>query len=77
MKLNLGYHLKEGFSNLSKNKKSTVASFTVMLSTLFVFGIFLLLSKNVDKIIKGMEQEQGIEIFINLDANDQQIAKLR
>lgn len=77
MKLNLGYHFKEGFANLLKNKKSTVASLTVMLSTLFVFGIFLLLSKNVDKIIKGMEQEQGIEIFINLDATDEQVAKLR
>ena len=57
MKLNLGYHFKEGFSNLFKNKKSTIASLTVMLSTLFVFGIFLILSKNIDKIIKGMEQE--------------------
>lgn len=76
MKLNLGYHFKEGFSNLFKNKKSTIASLTVMLSTLFVFGIFLILSKNIDKIIKGMEQEQGIEIFINLDATNEQIAKL-
>lgn len=76
MKLNLGYHFKEGFSNLFKNKKSTIASLTVMLSTLFVFGIFLLLSKNIDRIIKGMEHEQGIEIFINLDATDEQIAKL-
>lgn len=76
MNLNLGYHLKEGFSNLSKNKKSTVASLTVMLSTLFVFGIFMLLSKNVDKIIQGMEKEQGIEIFISDDASDEQVQKL-
>lgn len=76
MKINFGYHLKEGFANLSKNKKSTIASITVMLSTLFVFGIFLLLNKNIDRIIQGMEQDQGIEIFINLDATDEQIAKL-
>ncbi len=76
MNVNLGYHIREGFSNLFKNRKSTVASLTVMLCTLFVFGIFLVLNKNVDKIIKGMEQEQGIEVFINLDAKEDQISKL-
>ena len=74
--VNMGYYLKEGFSNLFKNKKSTIASLTVMVSTLFVFGIFLLLNKNIDKIIKGMEEEQGIEVFISLEANDEQVARL-
>ncbi len=72
----MGYYLKEGFSNLSKNKKSTIASLTVMVSTLFVFGIFLLLNTNINKIIKSMEEEQGIEVFISLDANDEQVARL-
>ena len=76
MSLNLGYNLKEGFANLSKNKKSTVASLTVMLSTLFVFGIFLLLNQNLNSIITNMEKEQGIEVFINLEATDEQIAHL-
>lgn len=76
MSLNIGYYLKEGFSNLSKNKKSTIASLTVMVSTLLVFGIFLLLNTNINKIIKGMEEEQGIEVFISLDANDEQVSRL-
>ncbi len=76
MNVKFGYYLKEGFANLSKNKKSTIASLTVMLSTLFVFGVFLLLNKNINKIILGMEEEQGIEVFISLDANDEQVARL-
>lgn len=76
MSLNIAYNLKEGFANLSKNKKSTIASLTVMLSTLFVFGIFLLLNKNINSIISDMEKEQGIEVFIALEATDEQITEL-
>ena len=76
MSLNLSYYFKEGFSNLSKNLKSTIASVTVMVSTLFLFGIFLLLNTNINKIIKGMEEEQGVEVFISLDANEEQVTKL-
>lgn len=76
MNLRIGYYLKEGFSNLAKNKKSTIASLTVMVSTLLVFGIFLLLNKNINKIIRSMEEEQGIEVFIALDASDEQVARL-
>lgn len=73
MSIKLGYHLKEGIGNLSRNKKSTFGSIAVMFCTLFLFGLFLILSKNLDNIIMGMEKEQGIEVFIKLDATREEI----
>ena len=55
MKFNvIGYYLKEGFRNLFKNKKSTFASFVTMVSTLFMFGIFILITVNTQDIIKKL-----------------------
>ena len=54
----IGYYLKEGFRNLFKNKKSTFASFVTMVSTLFMFGIFILITVNTQDIIKKLEHDQ-------------------
>ena len=61
----IGYYLKEGFKNLFKNKKSTFASFVTMVSTLFMFGIFILITINTQDIIKKLEYDQGMQVFIN------------
>ena len=78
MKFNvIGYYLKEGFRNLFKNKKSTFASFVTMVSTLFVFGIFILITVNTQDIIKKLEYDQGMQVFINSDVTKDDIEKLR
>lgn len=73
----IGYYLKEGFKNLFKNKKSTFASFVTMVSTLFVFGIFILITVNTQDIIKKLEYDQGMQVFINSDVTKDDIEKLR
>lgn len=73
----IGYYLKEGFKNLFKNKKSTFASFVTMVSTLFVFGIFILITVNTQDIIKKLEYDQGMQVFINLDVTKDDMEKLR
>ena len=72
-----GYYLKEGFKNLFKNKKSTFASFVTMVSTLFVFGIFILITVNTQDIIKKLEYDQGMQVFINSDVTKDDMEKLR
>ena len=37
-----GYLIGEGFRNVLKNKKSTMASLMIMCATMFIFGIFFL-----------------------------------
>lgn len=73
----IGYYLKEGFRNLFKNKKSTFASFVTMVSTLFVFGIFILITVNTQDIIKKLEYDQGMQVFINSDVTKDDMEKLR
>lgn len=78
MKFNvIGYYLKEGFRNLFKNKKSTFASFVTMVSTLFMFGIFILITVNTQDIIRKLEYDQGMQVFINSDVTKDDMEKLR
>ena len=72
----LGYFIGEGFGNVFKNKKSTMASLMIMCATMIVFGIFLILGENINYIVKEVEKAQGIQVFINSDATEEQIKEL-
>lgn len=77
MKYNiLGYLIGEGFSNVFKNKKSTGASLMIMCATMLIFGLFLILGENVNHIVKELESAQGIQVFVNLDATQEEIDKV-
>ena len=77
MKYNiLGYLIGEGFSNVFKNKKSTGASLMIMWATMIIFGVFLILSENINHFVQEVEQEQGIQVFATDEATDEQIQKL-
>ena len=78
MKYNiLGYLIGEGFSNVFKNKKSTGASLMIMCATMIIFGIFLVLGENINHFVSEIESAQGIQVFVNRDATDEQINKVR
>ncbi len=72
----LTYLVGEGFSNVFKNKKSTVASLGIMCATMIIFGVFLAISQNVNNFVKEIEAIQGIQVFIDLDATDEEIEKV-
>ena len=77
MKYNiLGYLIGEGFSNVFKNKKSTVSCLVIMCATMLIFGIFFLIGENVKNTMKELEASQGFEVFIKNDATDAEIATL-
>ncbi len=63
----LGYLISEGFRNVLKNKKSTVASLIIMCATMFIFGIFFSISENANRMISDIEQQQGMQVFIKND----------
>ena len=78
MKYNIfGYLIGEGFSNVFKNKKSTGASLMIMCATMIIFGIFLVLGENINHFVSEIESAQGIQVFVNRDATDEQINKVR
>ena len=72
----LGYLIGEGFRNVFKNKKSTAASLMIMCATMFVFGIFFLIGENVQAIMKQVEEQQAMQVFISPDATEQEITEL-
>ena len=77
MKYNIfGYLIGEGFGNVFKNKKSTGASLMIMCATMIIFGIFLILGENINHFVEEVESVQGIQVFINNDATQEQIDEL-
>ena len=77
MKYNIfGYLIGEGFANVFKNKKSTGASLMIMCATMIIFGIFLILGENINHFVDEVESVQGVQVFINNDATQEQIDEI-
>ena len=72
----LSYLIGEGFRNFFKNKKSTGASLMIMCATMMIFGLFFLIGENVNYMVKEIEAEQGMQVFMVKDATEEQIQKL-
>ena len=72
-----GYLLGEGFRNVFKNKKSTIASLVIMCATMFIFGLFFAVGQNVNHITKTIEEQQGMEVFIYDEATEEQRTELK
>ena len=68
-----GYLIGEGFGNVFKNKKSTGASLMIMCATMIIFGIFLILTENINHFVSEIESAQGIQVFIENEATQEQI----
>lgn len=77
MKYNrFGYLIGEGFSNVFKNKKSTGASLMIMCATMIIFGIFLMLSENINHFVDDIKSEQGFQVFLTSDATEEEITEI-
>ena len=70
------YLIGEGFRNFLKNKKSTGASLMIMCATMLIFGLFFLIGQNVNYMMKELESEQGMQVYIEKEATEEQIKKL-
>ena len=77
MKYNIfSYLIGEGFKNVWKQKKSTGASLVIMCATMIIFGIFFLAGENINNMMKDLESEQGMRVFIEKEATEENITKL-
>ena len=74
MKFNIvGYLIGEGFKNTFKNKKSTFSAMLVMCISMIIFGLFFILGENVNHIMETVEDAQAMQVFIKLDATDEEV----
>lgn len=70
------YLLVEGFKNVFKNKRASMASLITMICAMFLFGAFFAMGENINHVVEQVEKAQGIEVFIFNDATDEQIEEL-
>ena len=70
------YLIGEGFRNAFKNKKSTAASLMIMCATMIIFGIFFIIGENINYFVAEIESAQGIQVYINNDATDEEIKEI-
>ena len=71
------YLIGEGFRNVFKNKKSTVASLMIMCATMIIFGIFFIIGENINYFVAEIESAQGIQVYIDNDATDDEIKDIK
>ena len=72
----IGYLIGEGFRNVFKNIKSTLACLSIMCATMIIFGIFFAVLENINHAIKQVEQSQGMEVFIVKGTSEQRIKEI-
>lgn len=70
----ISYLIGEGFGNVLKNKKSTVISITTMCLTMLLFGTFFILGENINHIVKSIEQQQGMQVYIDKTATSEEVS---
>lgn len=72
----LTYLIGEGFSNVFKNKKQAATSFGMMCVTMILFGVCFIVAQNINHFVKQVEAGQGIQVYIQNDATEDEIEKL-
>ena len=72
----IAYLIKEGFRNVFKNKKASMASLVTMLCAMFIFGIAFVIGENANSIVKQVSSAQGIQVYIQNVATDEQVEEI-
>ena len=77
MKYNIiSYLVGEGFKNVFRNKKSTVASITTMCLTMLMFGAFFIIGQNINHIVDNISSQQGMQVYLNKKLSEDEITNI-
>jgi len=74
--VNSAYFISEGFKNVFKNKKASFASLLTMFCAMFIFGVVFVIGENANSVVNQVSSSQGIQVFMNKEATDEQMNKL-
>ncbi len=69
------YLIREGFRSITTHGFMSFASVTIIMACLIVMGIVTLLSVNIDALIKDLEDQNEIVVFIDEAITDEEEAK--
>ena len=57
------YLFKQGYENLKKHGSKTFSTMLIICATMIIFGIFLMLSENINHFVDDIKSEQGFQVF--------------
>ncbi len=75
--MSFSYTIKEGFSGFARARLATFASITTITISLFLLGIFLVISINASRIVNLIGEKIEMEVFIQEPVTRLQIDELR
>lgn len=70
-------HVREGSKSIFRNGWMSVASISSIVISLFVLGVFILLSFNINSLTKEMDSKVQIQVYLQLNTTEEQIELLR
>ena len=72
----ISYLIREGLSNVFKNKKSTISSLIIMCATMLIFGVFFVIGENINAFVGNVAEAQEIRVFVENGATEEQIEEV-
>jgi cell division transport system permease protein len=72
-----GRHIREGFKNVARNGWMSFASISSISISLFILGVFLLLSLNVNFLAQQIEQQVEIKVYLEVNTPQDQIQQIQ
>ena len=77
MKLrSLGYQIRQGFRNITRNRMFSIASIATMTASIFIFGAFFFILMNVNAVREDLEQKVGVTVFFEVGTTDKEMEKI-
>lgn len=72
----MGYLIREGFKNVWSNRMMSFASIGVLISCLLLTGAAMLFSLNVSSVMKSMEDENTITVYLKQEVTTLEAVKI-
>lgn len=71
-----GYHIKEGFKNIYRNRLFSLASIATISACIFLFGVFYSIVINFNYMLKEVENDICITVFFDEGLSQQDIKEI-
>lgn len=72
----LRYCVKEGLVNVYRNKLMSIASVSIITASLILFGLFIIVTSNIEFNSRTLSNQPEMEIFCDYDLDDTQLTTL-
>ena len=72
----IGYFLSKGFKNIWRNRMMSFTTICIVAAGLIIFGIFMLISLNINNLLTTIEGQCEINVYLSNDAGGSTISQI-